>query len=128
MPQPCPLHQVPHCDGFAIRLSGLIDGLFDYVSVLPTRFPHANAVNFLSCADRQRGGRKKVRYCQKCRKELLDWCKAKLEEHGDSPNFVMAVQWHLSGAEEQFRAEKANQWTMTCRIRFRRNWMRKSAH
>jgi hypothetical protein len=101
MPQPCPLHQVPHCDGLAVCLPGLIDGLFDYVSVLPKQFPHANAVKFLSCADRQEGGHKKVRYCPKCRGELLNWCKEKLEEHGDSPTFVMAVQRHLSGAEEQ---------------------------
>lgn len=101
MPQPCPLHQVPHCDGLAIRLPGLIDGLFDYVVVLPKRFPHANAVKFLSCADRQNGGHKKVKYCPECREELLSWCKEKLDEHGDSPSFVVTVQRHLSEGDQQ---------------------------
>src|SRR6185437_1406762 len=52
------------------------------MDVLRWRFHHANAVKFLNCADRQQGGNKKIRFCPKCREELLCWCREKLEEHG----------------------------------------------
>src|SRR5678816_2341387 len=100
MPQPCPVHGTPHLDGYAIRTGGYLGAelLFDYAGAMRTRFPHANAVSFGSCAARDAGTRKKVKYCAKCREALLDWCHEKCRSNARPSPFVEAVIAHLLAA------------------------------
>jgi hypothetical protein len=99
MPQPCPVHGTPHLDGYAVRTAGFLGGqVFDYAEAMPTRFPHANAVRFVSCAARNAGTKMKVKYCAECREALMAWCHDKRRLHDHSSPFVEAVVAHLSAS------------------------------
>jgi hypothetical protein len=91
------MHGTPHLDGYAVRTAGFLGGqVFDYVEAMRARFPHANAVSFGSCAARNAGTRKKVKYCAQCRDALWAWCLEKRRSHEGALPFVDAVVAHLS--------------------------------
>jgi hypothetical protein len=99
MAQPCPVHGTPLLGGYAICMGGYPERLVgEYFHACALVFPRANAVSYGSCAARDAGTRKRVKYCTKCRDELLSWCQQQGRLRDWPSGFLDALVAHLSAA------------------------------